>query len=289
MPAISTRPELEPVVTRIAATDSDCSQVMPPACSAAQTTSSPTPREALTSTTSPGCQQLRQQRRGLARVGDRMGLAVEAIGHRRGQRPDGDQHVDARLAGVRRRSRRGSSRSSGPSSSMSPSTATRRARRPRGGRGEVVEGGAHRHRVGVVAVVDQRSPRRAARTRCPRPGESASSTRPAGRDPDRPRGGHRGEQVRRRCACVNGTSSSISSPPASIRTRSLARRRAGPTSPPVAEGDGRQVIAQVRIEQRLAGRDDRGRARRQRRRSARPWPRRSPRSCPAARGGPARR
>ena len=71
--------------------------------------------------------QLWDDRRGLAGVGHGVGLAAEALGDRRRQRPDRDQDVDAGGGGVLAELRRGNSRSSGPSSSMSPSTATRRA------------------------------------------------------------------------------------------------------------------------------------------------------------------
>ena len=83
-------------------------------------------------------------------------------------------------------------RSAAPS--MSPSTATRRAGRARRlWRGP--QRGAHRHRVRVVAVVDQRDPARRPEARSsPRPAESSSS--PAGRaHPDRPGGGHGGEEI----------------------------------------------------------------------------------------------
>ena len=162
--------------------------------SASATRSRPTPREPFTSTVSPGRSSAGSSAAAARGVGDaraprrRTPSAISAA-----QRADGDEQR-------RRRARRACAPISrckralvaGPSSSMSPSTATRRAGR---GRGEVVERGAHRHRVGVVAVVDQRRRRPAARCARRAAPRSATSTRPVRLDPERARGGHRGEQV----------------------------------------------------------------------------------------------
>ena len=76
---------------------------------------------------------------------------------------------------------------------MSPSTATRR--RAGCGRGEVVERGAHRHRVGVVAVVDDDDPAGQLDALAAQAREARRSTRPAGVDADGARGGDRGQRV----------------------------------------------------------------------------------------------
>ena len=131
--------------------------------------SRPTPREALTSTGVAGAQQLRAER----------------------ARPSAASATEW----SRRRSRAPSRRASGPTVTSTSSRARARARRSRAwkrdlvgpelehvaehrdaarrrARGEVVEGGAHRHRVGVVAVVDDDRPRPAARRAAPRSAES---------------------------------------------------------------------------------------------------------------------
>ena len=127
----------------------------PAACSASVTTSSPTPREPLTSTTSPAEHELGQQRGGLAGVGDRVRLAVELVEHRGRARARPSRAGRPPPRPRRRRSRGGARARRGRA------RACRRAP-PRGGprlvRGEIVEGGAHGERVGVVAVVDDDGP-----------------------------------------------------------------------------------------------------------------------------------
>ena len=92
------------------------------------------------------------------------------------------------------------------------------AGRPLGGLGQVLEGGTHRHGVGVVAVIDQ--------DHAAGQGHALTATRgelerhpPARRDPDRQRGGH-GRQAG--CGAdapgVNGTSSATERPHRSIST-----------------------------------------------------------------------
>ena len=125
--------------------------------SAAPTASSPTPRDAFTSTVSPGSSRSGTSAAASAASATACVAPAERRPHRGGQRADGDEHVHARAPRRGRRSPRGSATSSGPSSSMSPSTATRR---PAGGLGEVVEGRPHGHRVRVVAVVDDDDPAR---------------------------------------------------------------------------------------------------------------------------------
>ena len=168
-----------------------------------------------------------------------------------------------------RRARAWKRRSSGPSSSMSPSTATRR---PAGGRGEVVEGGAHRHRVGVVAVVDD-DDAACESIRWPRIARERDlhGARPA-RRPTARAAASAASALRRMWAASNGTLDGRAG-----SSRDVAAR---------AEGDGRDVRAQVRAPAaaRPAGMTavPPGAARR----SAPPSPPRSPRSSRAARGGP---
>ena len=117
------------------------------------------------------------------------------LGDRGGQRPDRHQQVDPGLVGQLARARRGRHASVGPElEHVAEHGDAPRGAGARGGRGEVAEGGAHRHRVGVVAAIDDRDPSGQRDALAP-PGDSASSTRPAGRHPDRPGGGDRGEQV----------------------------------------------------------------------------------------------
>ena len=117
---------------------------------------------------------------------------------------------------------------------MSPSTATRRPRRVRG---EVVEGGAHRQRVGVVAVVDDDDPARPARRA--RRAARRSARRRARRLARRRARGRRGERVRRSALTA-----------VDVRRSANGSRRA-PSGERVdvaagAEGDDVDVVAQVR-------------------------------------------
>ena len=160
VPAIRTRPEIDPVVD--AATGSRAAGAhATPASSARHTTSRPTPREALTSTTSPGASSSGSS-------------AAAASASATGSPPPSKRSAIAAASGPTVTS------TSTPASSavradlvVEPALVGtelehvaehRDARRCRRGRcrGEVVERGAHRHRVGVVAVVDQRARRRAA-------------------------------------------------------------------------------------------------------------------------------
>ena len=164
---------------------------------------------------------------------------------------------------------------------MSPSTATR----PSGGllRGEIVQCGAHRQRVGVVAVVDDgrrrapsttRSPRSAPKAR--RRGPAASPRRPARRPPRRAccvrlwRGGERQLELD---PVVAGEHHGRARPPRTGRRRPARRSR------PRARRAGR-------VEQRLAGRDDGDAAVPHPHAAAPPSPARRPRASPSARGGP---
>ena len=95
------------------------------ACSASATTSRPTPREALTSTVSPGATSAGHERGGRRGVGDRMRVAAErpAMCAARGPTVTSTSTPRSRACAPISSWKR---RSSGPSSSMSPSTATRR-------------------------------------------------------------------------------------------------------------------------------------------------------------------
>ena len=149
--------------------------------------SSPAARDALTSTQSPGLQQLVAARRRLVAPAtlrtDGTPSAVAVVRARAGRRRPARRR---RARGAARRPRGGSAARRRPSSAISPSTATRR--RAAGAVGEVLERGAHRQRVRVVRVVDQqpaarraRAPRRAsARTRShAAPSCARSSGRPS--------------------------------------------------------------------------------------------------------------
>ena len=83
VPAIRTRPETEPISPR------------PPRPAPRQTSLRPTPQRALDQHHVARLEQLGDDRRRLAGVGDDLGLPVEALGDRGRQGPDGDQQVDA--------------------------------------------------------------------------------------------------------------------------------------------------------------------------------------------------
>ena len=159
--------------------------------------SRPTPREAFTSTVSPGASSSGTSAAASPASADAVRLAVE---RRRPSRPRAAPtatststprvgRVRADLA-VEARARRGRARAC--------RRAPRRGAPSRGGRGEVVEGGAHRHRVGVVAVVDHGHPAGQLRRRSPAHRRERDRRRaPPATHADRPRGGDRGEQVAR--------------------------------------------------------------------------------------------
>ncbi len=166
---------------------------------------------------------------------------AEPRGHARRQRADGDEHVDAALGGVRA-DLRVEARLVGPE--LEHVAEHRHA--PGGcGRGEIVEGGAHRHRVGVVAVVDDEHP----------PGQldalaaqraQAHVQASRGLHADGARRGQRGQRV---------------GPHVLRGERQL---EPGGKLGDVAAGPERhrvQVVAPVGLEQRLTGGQHRGRAR----------------------------
>ena len=160
--------------------------------------------------------------------------------------------------------------------------------------GEVVDRGAHGHRVGVVAVVDQDHARRAARARWPRIAENAhlqparwACTPSAARRPRRRAG----------CAgCAPGRSDGSQldrARPSCVDQRPRRRRdraRSSATSAALAERD--RVARRARrcgsSSGSPAGTTTR-RAGARGRRSAPPWRRRSPPASRAARDAPGRR
>ena len=120
----------------------------------------------------------------------------------------------------------------------------------RGGLGEVVERGAHRHRVGVVAVVDQRPRRRAACTRCAAHRREATSSAPAGVTPERARRRHarrsRLQQVVRLRRRTAAGAISLAADARSATSPSRLARGAATRRRPSPKRDRAQVLAQVR-------------------------------------------
>ena len=157
---------------------------------------------------------------------------------------------------------------------------------PRGRRlGEVVERGAHRHRVGVVAVVDHdhsageldalAAQRREAHLQAALRGRP----RAPARRPRRPAGcAGCAPAVKdgRRRRVLAAVARSISTSPSSLR------RESGATSPPSPNVTVSQVGAQVRLPAAARRRAPRPSRPAPGRRSARPWPRRSPRASPSS-------
>ena len=235
------------------------------------TTSSPTPREALTSTQSPRLDQLRGQRGRLGGVGRRRRPSPSnAVEHRDGQRADGDEHVDP--AGLRVAADLAVQLAARPGRVR----ACRRAPRCGGRRtavdGEIVESGTHRQRVGVVAVVDDDAPRRVARragraaARAPRRrGRAASRRRP------RRRSRHRGARRVHAAVCGAGGGSMRRASPGSALQRD---------PPPAAEAD-RPDAGRWASSSGSSGGHDRGAAGHGPR-AARPSPRRSSRCDPSS-------
>ena len=129
-------------------------------------------------------------------------------------------------------------------------------------RGELVEGGAHRHRVGVVAVVDQgHVPDQLHPLAAPRRQRQLDPARSP--HPDRPRGGHRGEQVAAQVGLLeahlelDALAADADLDPIGVAAEEL-------DVSPVTECHRVQILAEVRREQGLAHRDDGGSAGRER-------------------------
>ena len=242
----------------------------------ARTRSRPAEREPLTSTRSPGPGHLLEQRRGLLRRGHGVGSPRGSPRRRPAPRaPTGTSTSIPQRGRVLPDRPVEVAREPSPSSAMVPSTAI--AALGRAG-GEVVEGGAHRHRVGVVAVVHDRQPRPGA----PPPGHAARrSARPPG--PPRPRPS----------ALAAATAASVfrrlwGSVVGQVQLHPLAARLdLGPARAvreqlhlsPGAERPGVEVVAQVRPPAAAHARAARRRRRAGGRGSARPWPRPRARPC----------
>ena len=156
--------------------------------------------------------QSASERRRARRVRHPMRLALEPGCHLRRQRADRDQQIHARLRGV--------------GADLAVALALSRAElehvaehgdaAPRGSLpGEVIQGGAHRDWVGVVAVVDDERPARQLDACAPQRGEDhVDAARRL--HADRPRRGHRRERVVQVVREENGSSSSMRRSPARI-------------------------------------------------------------------------
>ena len=231
-------------------------------------------------------------RRGLVAVGDEVPLDARAgaVQVAAAGSPDGDQHVEAERGRASRRRSRCSSAAAGPSSAISPSTAMRRpapGRSARRARAASSEDG-----VGVVGVVD---------------GHAAAGQRVVLRrhalQADRRRG-RRAHDVEveqpsaRQTAIAAARLSALWRPvrfvsTAIVRAVDVERAPSWPPGSAAAAGERTSApasspkvtqhrpVAQVRLEQRLAGRHHRQPSTCSAR-AARPWRRRSPRGEPSS-------
>ncbi len=247
-------------------------QTAVPRSSASATTSRPTPARGLDQDGVAGLEQVRQQRRGGAASSTwRCDPPSNAAPIVRGERADGDEQVDARRRGV-------AADLLVVGGLVGPElehVAEHGDASPGCGRGEVVEGGAHRHRVGVVAVVDDDDVARKGDPLTAQARQRDRRRRPSGSTPTARAAASAASALRRMCAEVERDASG---PPGARR-----RRRPGRTS-------------RSRTSARRCGSSsgsprghDRRPARRERRDQLGLRRRRSPRSSRAARGGPARR
>ena len=119
------------------------------------TTSSPTPRDPLTSTTSPAPTSSGSSAAASAGVEHRVRLAVELVEHRGGARADGHEQLDP---GGRRVGADLAVVLALGGAELEHVAQDRHAAALGVLRGEIVKGGAHGERVGVVAVVDDEGP-----------------------------------------------------------------------------------------------------------------------------------
>ena len=151
VPAISTRPGDRSHQARLRASGRAVAPI------ARHTSSSPTPSEPLTSTRSPGSGAapgtIARPPRASATQCD---SPSNALGDRRGQRPDRDQQLDAGAGDVLAELGVVAALVGPELEHVSEHRDAPRGAGPRRGVAEVLEGGAHRHRVGVVAAIDQR-------------------------------------------------------------------------------------------------------------------------------------
>ena len=121
-----------------------------------------------------------------------------------------------------------------------------------------VEGGTHRHRVGVVAAVDDRYP--VGQLHALPPAGAQRELDPALRgDANRPGRRHRGEQIGSQMGLTEGDLQLDQLALGVDHHPGVLLARAGAVAA-VAEGDRAHVGAQMRIQQALADGDDRGRA-----------------------------
>ena len=155
---------------------------------------------------------------------------------------------------------------------------------PGSGHGQLVESGPHRHRIGVVAVVDDGDAVREVDPFAAQRPRSGTSTRPVRPHAHGQRRGHGRQRVEPVVGLGVGQLELDPLPAASIATRSpsasaSARRRLPRTLRP----RGRRADAAPAAARRPGRRRP---ARAACRGSAPPWPRRPPPACPAARGGP---
>ena len=225
------------------------------ACASASATASrPTPREAFTSTASPARTSLGTSVAACAASATTCDSPANASAVARLRSPTATSSVHAARGrvradlGVEARLLR---------PELEHVAEHRDAARLAGGRGEVVEGRAHGHRVGVVAVVDDgdtalQAPALAA------PSAERDRHRAAWSDPDRACGGDRREQVPAQVLLLEVE---LQPDPLAARVdRDVAFRRLRDERDVAAgaEHDGREVVAAVWIEQRLVRRDHGG-------------------------------
>ena len=199
--------------------------------------------------------------RGLLGIRQRSGLAGVALADRLGQRPHRHQHVHPGIVDQLTElgmvvARLGAELEHVPEHRHAPGGAG-----TLGGRGEIRQGSAHRHRVGVVAAVEERYPA----------GERhylASAGREAQRNAARRRHahglgrGHRGKQIRPQ---VGLTERDLELDPltSGVDHDTILVLLVKPHVPALTEGDGPDVAAKPPVQQALPGGDDRGGARRQ--------------------------
>ena len=209
------------------------------------------PREPFTSTVSPLRSSPASSLRGRAASGTRSWQPRRRARSRnlrtRQQRSDGDEHLARRAA--RRRADLAVQGDAPPARARACPRARPR-RRPGALSLEVLDRGAHRHRVGVVAVVDQHDAA-GQPTRSPRSAENLTSRRARGVTPSARAAATAASRLQRLWAWENDGRSLISV----ARRRALADRARSPSrsaarqqldvAAPGAEGDRAHVGAQV--------------------------------------------
>ena len=192
------------------------------------TTSSPTDREPLTSTTSPGRSRPRSSAAASAAVGDPVAAVVAR------QLADRDHVLDPELAERAPRSRGGSRAPRRRARAISPSTATQPSAVRRARRG--AERRTHRHRVRVVTVVQEQTAARQLALLLTQLRELDRQLALRQRHPEHLGHGDRGARVREL-----------------VRRRVVRRERDRRLVVDTLDDDVRAV--EVRLEQRLVGHD----------------------------------